>query len=156
MSQAVFEGAIVDFSVDDIPVPPMRQIYELWQSKRTGNQIPARSDFHPAEMKPILDGIHLIDVERNPLRFRARLVGTAVVEMVGAEFTGAYFDELPNMEVVLPRLEWITMERKPYLVIDQRLFWGRNDQYTRYHSIGMPLAEDGTNVDMLMFCFAQA
>lgn len=65
-----------------------RFVHDLWQKKRGGRAIPSRSDFDPAELKPFLPQIILIEVRNDPPDFRYRLAGTSSRDLRGMEMTG--------------------------------------------------------------------
>jgi hypothetical protein len=66
-----------------------------WTRKRGSRAMPGRRDIDPTEIPPrILPNLQLIDVLNGGARFRYRLVGTALVDAYGRDFTGAYPDEL--------------------------------------------------------------
>lgn len=88
------------------------------------------------------------------LRYKIRLVGTETVKALGKEITGKYLDELGDMEGHLkPRYDWIVREKRPYLISD-RLLWAEKS-YMNFCSIGLPLSQDGQNVDIILYgsCF---
>jgi len=71
----------------------LREFYEYWSSKCRQNRLPARADMSPADIPRLLPYLYLVDVERDPLRFRFRLVGTRVCEWFGHDATGSYVDD---------------------------------------------------------------
>ena len=68
-------------------------LYRYWQSRRIG-ALPMRADIDPAEIKPLLPYVMIVDLKREPFRVFYRLVGTAVVHFSGMDFTGTHLDEL--------------------------------------------------------------
>jgi hypothetical protein len=57
--------------------------------------MPARADFDPITLpRALLPNMILLEVYQQPQRFRYRLMGTAVAEMLGEDWTGKYVDEL--------------------------------------------------------------
>jgi hypothetical protein len=68
-------------------------LLNLWRAKSTGRRMPRRSDFTPRELKDVLRNIVLFErVERNPSRYRWRLIGTNLTHMAG-DNTGKMFEE---------------------------------------------------------------
>src|SRR5262249_29214633 len=67
-----------------------------WESKRPGRRMPARRDIDPAEMLDLLPNVMLVDVVREPLDFRYRLIGTAIVAHMRHDYTGQRFSALPR------------------------------------------------------------
>lgn len=67
--------------------------YAYWRGKRQGDRLPSRGDLDPAEIPRLLPNLFLIDVLRDPLRFRYRLIGTAITERFQRDSTGRLIDE---------------------------------------------------------------
>ena len=64
-------------------------LYDYWASKRRGpDDLPSRDDIRPEEIKPLLPYLWIMDFDRPTRTFRYRLIGTAVVEGVGEDYTG--------------------------------------------------------------------
>jgi hypothetical protein len=72
----------------------VRQLHEVWSAKRGDAGVPLRAEFDPAEIKPLLANMLIVDLEPDPFRVRYRLVGTKVVAASGYDFTGRYLDEM--------------------------------------------------------------
>jgi hypothetical protein len=71
--------------------PRIHRFHDYWRARRSAEHaIPLRSAFDPTELRELLPNIVIIQVERAPLRFRYRLVGTRVVEFNKLDFTGLY------------------------------------------------------------------
>jgi hypothetical protein len=78
----------------------VEHLLAYWLSKQQddpqnqGGRPPLRSAIDPAELKPILPHIMLVDLSHEPFRARYRLVGTAVVEHTKLDFTSYYADDI--------------------------------------------------------------
>ena len=124
--------------------PEFTAIYELWRAKVRSGRLPSRADFDPADLPhAILRHMLLFDVERHPdrLRFRFRLASTGFVDLVGREVTGTYIDELAppdRTDPVREALEEISNTGRPIFLASR---------------LGLPLAQDGVRVDMIMASF---
>ena len=131
-------------------------LYRLWLKKRAAvsvecrGELPGRGQFDPLEMPELLPNLTLFDVERRPLRFRIRLVGTAIVAAMGKDTTGLYLDQLDRIEAVERRACELVESKSPYFLSDQPLSWTHRD-YKTYSVLGLPLASDGKSVDMLLY-----
>jgi hypothetical protein len=68
------------------------RFYDYWQALRGDRPMPARRDLDPADIKDLLPQIGIIQVVGN--RFLIRLAGTELVNRIGADNTGRYFDEV--------------------------------------------------------------
>ncbi|HEX6118133.1 MAG TPA: PAS domain-containing protein [Dongiaceae bacterium] len=77
--------------ISQIDSPLIRRFHGYWRGKLAApNVLPLRTGFDPADLRELLPNLVIIHVEREPLRFRYRLVGTRVVEFNALEFTGRY------------------------------------------------------------------
>lgn len=114
--------------------------------------MPARADFTPAQLVPYLPRIMLTDVEHDPLRFRARLVGTGIVADSGADPTGQYYEDVPHSDEIIRRKQWVVENRKPNFAHDLPLVWASNN-FSTYSALVMPLSESGEIVDMIFSYF---
>jgi hypothetical protein len=134
----------------------LRAIYRYWDSKRAGRAMPSRADLDPADLKAHLPQIVLLDVERDPLRFRYRLVGTEVTRVrrgtSKSDPTGTYVDEVTHHQgttAILAHYRRVVLERKPSL--DHGTYTPDPDRpWARFTRLVMPLARDGETVDMLL------
>jgi len=131
--------------------PELRQLYGYWLAKKGGRLAPARSDIHPAEMKPFLRHVFLLEVIGTAPRFRFRLAGTEVVERYGEELTGRFLDEVDLDEVgseILGEYERATREAQP--VCSRWNYRKHSGHQLRYERLILPLSSDGRTVDMLL------
>ena len=130
--------------------PLIKRLYLYWQDKSGGRAMPARADLDPLEMRSMLGYLMLIDVVPGPLRFRVRLQGTELLWWVGRELTGLTLAALPRNELVTFAercLSDVVATGAPYHWI------GRHDLdgvLRRYEALILPLASDGSRVDMLL------
>jgi hypothetical protein len=68
-------------------------VLSLWKSQAGARALPKRSDMSARVLKPFLPNIGLKErVETNPPRYRWRIVGTRVAQVIG-ERTGKFTDE---------------------------------------------------------------
>lgn len=134
--------------------PRIRQVYEYWDSKRGDRAMPSRADIDPSEIRDLLPGIILIDVECNPLRLTYRLVGTDEVEARGYDPTGKCVKD--HVFAVTPEFGIETYSlaaERGVVVYDQEPWAAPNPRLCEVGSLVMPLSSDGTTVKMLMaFC----
>jgi len=75
--------------------PLLAELLAYWQAKRGDRVMPGRADIEPAEIEAILPHLFMVDVERDPLRFRYRLVGSVLTDILGEDIKGRYLDEMP-------------------------------------------------------------
>jgi len=112
--------------------------------------MPSRANIDPAEMRPYLSLVMLIDVVRDPRRFVYRLVGTMETEMRGRDPTGLSVSEASsgNPQDAVAFYEMITNNRLPALYVGE--YTPRPDRLIREQIIGLPLSDDGKSVNMIL------
>lgn len=74
--------------------PKIRALYDYWLSIHPGTGLPGRRHFDPVDIPALLSSIWMIDVAREPWRFRFRLLGTEIVTFTGRDGTGRWLDEI--------------------------------------------------------------
>jgi len=156
------KSAIADlvygFKNEHLADAQLKLLHALWEAGCNGHALPSRAHFDPVTMpRELLPWVTIFDVEYDPIRFRVRLVGTGIVSAMGMETTGAYLDQIAGFDCVIARANWLVRHRKPFFVSNQPLTWCP-DRYSRYSVIGLPLATNGHDIDMLLYgmCFEQA
>jgi hypothetical protein len=117
-----------------------------------GPVLPGRQHFDPVAIPDVLPGVWMLDVQREPFRLRYRLAGTRIVESIGQEITGRWFDEVHPEATGQPGF----LDRYRSVVDGGRPSWrrGRPRLWNRrgcdeLENIILPFAGDGTHVDML-------
>ncbi|HTH99143.1 MAG TPA: hypothetical protein VL574_17120 [Stellaceae bacterium] len=132
------------------------QFYDYWRSLHlrvesgTG-PLPGRQHLDPIEIPHLLPWLKLIDVVREPLRLRYRLIGTAGSAVYG-DHTGRWLDEifphLPGSAVWDDYLGLVNHARPSYYRGKPRL--GNSPDIEAVERLTVPLARDGRQVDMLL------
>jgi hypothetical protein len=137
--------------------PEFLQLFDYWRSKAPDGALPGRQHVDPAELPPrLLPHLLLFDVERSTsrVRFRFRVASTTFRALVGHEVTGLHLDEIgpaDRTEAVRDALETIVATRRPVFLAG-RLTLPSQD-YCRVKRLGLPLARDGHQVDMIIAAF---
>jgi hypothetical protein len=130
--------------------PRLRRFYDYWIGKCGDRRMPARRDIDPLEFRYVLGNLMLVDVLRDPQRFRVRLHGVNVVTRMHYDMTGKLLDEVPRPEwrsYVLDRCRGLAASGEP-LVLMNDLFldgWG-----SRYEALWLPFSDDGIEVNLLV------
>jgi hypothetical protein len=132
--------------------PLVRRFYEYWASVAPPGRIPGRQHIVPENIAPLLSRLWILDVLRDPLRFRYRLVGTEIVRSVQRELTGMWLDEAQPVTFknvnLRDRYRFIletgqaTWRRGPTL-------WDRDPSHRVVENCLAPLAADGVTVDKI-------
>jgi hypothetical protein len=140
-----------------------RRLFEYWREKRGARKMPARSDLAPADIPDLLPDVTLVDVLPAAPFLRYRLVGTRQVAARGLDPTGkpvidGYLGrDIPGMrEQVLSNYRRVIDSGKP-LFRDTSVAGHDNrgdillgGRLIARFSLFLPLAVDGTNVDMIL------
>lgn len=74
----------------------VRQFLELWLAAHRDGRPPGKEFLDPLRLRFLLGSLSLLEVQREPLRFRYRLVGTDIVQRLGMELTGKWLDDHPD------------------------------------------------------------
>ena len=96
--------------------PNVRQFLELWCAAHRDGRPPGKEFLDPLRLRFLLGSISLLEVQKQPLRFRYRLVGTDIVQRLGMELTGKWLNDHPDKSLVPFLLEGAAMvyrEGKP-------------------------------------------
>lgn len=132
--------------------PRLRRGFDYWLAKCNGRAMPARHDIDPAEIKPLLPHVVLMDVLRDPADFRYRLIGTAVDDHSSARFTGRRLSDIPHQRQPSQMWDNFTRVGETGLPRFNRVpYAGPHKDFLAVVDLVMPLASDGQTVDML-FC----
>jgi len=132
--------------------PKIRALFEYWQSIHPEAGLPGRQHLDPLDIPQLLPNIWMIDVTRDPLRFRFRLIGTEIVKFVGRDVTGLWLDEFfegyETSEASHAHrncaLTGVPSYRKGSVLF--------NPGQARFEAerLYLPLAQDGKEVDILL------
>lgn len=144
---------------DRIKSPDIRLMFDYWAGLARAERLPGRADIDPLDFPKLLPRVALIDVidEEEPVHFRYRLAGTEIVERAGRDPTGKRFDGLyvgAYLDQALETYRAVVAERQPYY--SRRVFPlydGR--EHLIYSRLILPLAVDGTHVDMLLLVVSE-
>ncbi len=132
--------------------PKIRALFDYWQSIHPESGLPGRQHLDPLDIPSLLPSIWMIDVTRDPLRFRFRLVGTEIVNFVGRDVTGLWLDEFfegyeDNESFHTHRncaLTGVPGYRKGSVLFSPR------QAELEAERLYLPLAQDGKEVDILL------
>jgi hypothetical protein len=127
-----------------------------WESKCAGRRMPARRDLDPVfEIPSLLPWVMLVDVLRQPLDFRYRLIGTGIAARARHDHTGCRFSDLSRAgsdSVVWKDRMAVVQTRAPKLTTPPYI--GRDNRIQGVCGIHLPLSSDGEAVDMILTAVA--
>jgi hypothetical protein len=155
-SRRLDQGVVVTAEArnsDEITHPTLVAIYRYWDSKRRGRAMPQRPDIDPSEIARLLPNIFMVDVEREPLRFRYRLIGTAICEFLGRDFTGRTIDAVnyrPEQAAELQKINGTVVETARPVACKGTIFYVPGREWLLTEAILLPLGKDGINADIII------
>lgn len=129
----------------------VRRLFDYWRSIHPGGGgLPGRQHVEPMDLAEILRWLWLVDVQREPLRFRYRLIGTAHVKAMGRDITGLWTDEAFGgfHEKAGYAFRAVAGGEVRYCRRVPEFPIGR--EYAHIESLLLPLARDGLTVDMML------
>ncbi|WP_374634992.1 PAS domain-containing protein [Ferrovibrio sp.] len=153
MSHSPADRTLIDLSPGEAMHPNIKRLYEHWRALAPDRPLPGRQHIDPLNFPDLLPGIWLLQVERDPLRFRYRLAGTNIVEVAGHEVTGLYMEEahpqIKNQPNALARYINAAKNGRPSRRKGKATLWQHKD-FHLIENLLLPLAKDGETVDMIL------
>jgi len=131
----------------------IRRLYDYWRSVHPASGgLPGRQHIDPAAFPELLPWLWLVDVERQPLRFRYRLVGTEQVQAMEADLTGRYLDEAhPVFRTSVTYPQYIAAaERGEVGYYRGPPAFHITKKHVAIERVLLPLARDAHQVDILL------
>ena len=132
--------------------PLARRLLDFWRSLAPPGRLPGRQDLVPEDIAPLWSRVWMLDVSRDPLRYRYRLCGTEMVRSLGREVTGEWLDEVHPALISNPQ----SRERFRFMAETGRAtwrrgvpLWTRDPKHHLIETLIVPLAGDGRTVDKL-------
>ncbi len=135
----------------DFRTVAVRLAYKYWLEKCPQGQVPGREHIDPMEMVAFLPNILLLDVQRGPLDFHFRLVGTGVIPLISRDYTSEWMSSVSNLRA--PGKVWTNCTSAVQFaepVYAYTPYTGPKKDILDVEDLILPLAADGVNVDMLM------
>jgi hypothetical protein len=144
-----------DFDADafakSIPQSILRRFFDYWLAKKGSREMPTRADLDPLDFAYALGHLILVDVERDPMRFRFRLYGTALTNFFrDGDYTGKYADELlpPDYAPYVVELYRTAVQARIPRYARRDLVM--NNQRLSYDALTLPLADPDNPADIAM------
>lgn len=143
-------GMLTQFDEAELPDDCARQLWRWWSAADRHAVPPRREDFDPTAFPRALGGITIFEVERDPWRFRVRLVGTRIVEETSRDTTGVYLDQLEDCETIAARARWAAENRQPYFMPAGPVAWTPR-KYKLYSALALPLVDASGLTCMILY-----
>lgn len=130
---------------------PLQRVAAYWLAKARPGHLPGRADIHPEDLVHELPYLYLVDITREPLTFRYRLVGTTICLWAGREYTGVAINEAeygPHWKPIFDDYRAVMESGAPTRAERSGPWISKEFQY--YERFLGPLASDGKTVDMIL------
>lgn len=154
----------------EVTDPGLRAFYDYWRSRAPAGRLPGRQHIDPLDMPALLPSLVLLDVVAPEvdrvggaaaggdatLRFRVRLAGGTLVELVGSNPTGHFIDAFvpANRRAALNQAYTSVVRGRAAHYWESQL-WTEGREFVRVQRLALPLARDGETVDMVIGCYAR-
>lgn len=137
-------------AVREAVTPRLGQLYDYWLAKRGARSCPARRDIDPLELRWVLGHLCLLEHVPDGDDFRFRIYGVQFVQKEGMDLTGRLMSTHPDgihAARVIRLMRHVRRNARPWASREQSTISGRPWSYA---SLLLPLATDGTDVDMIL------
>jgi len=135
--------------------PRLRSLLDYYLEIHPKTRLPSREAFDPFQIPTAMPHLTLVDVERNPYRFKYRVMGSVVSRNMEFDATGRYLDEFfDNIQDQFPHTGRVEAVEKamPIYRLGQSAVSFKND-FADLERVHLPLASDGETVDMVLSMF---
>jgi hypothetical protein len=133
--------------------PLVRRLYDYWLAAAPDGRLPGRQHIVPEDIVALWSRLWMIDVFREPLRYRYRFCGTDLVCSLGREVTGAWLDVVHPQLIANP----LSRERFRFMAASGGATWRRgvplwthDPDHCTIETCIVPLAGDGRIVDKML------
>jgi hypothetical protein len=135
--------------------PKIAQFFDYWVSIKPLDRLPGRQHFDPLHIPFLMPRVWMLDVLRDPLRYRYRLAGTKEVETLQREVTGQMFADVhPHLNEDSPAFERFNKTAQSGVVSYRKgaVVAIHDKKHQTVENCVVPLARDGKTVDILVGC----
>jgi len=128
------------------PDEKLSDLKALWNRKRGGLSMPARSQFATRDLQPWYGNLALIDLSSRSIR----LCGTNLISRFGRDATGWDIASLDEAVVasVTPYIDRAQATKAPIENVHNRIVDG---YLVSYRELALPLSDDADHVTMILF-----
>jgi hypothetical protein len=132
----------------EVPISRHLELYRHWFDKARGRVVPAHGDIDPVDIPKVLP--HIALVHKPDGKYRFRLVGTEITQMIGRDLTGAPIDShAGNAGAPLEGVaERVFTTARPVFVTG--FFQSGLGAIQNVSALFLPLSDDGARVNMMV------
>lgn len=138
--------------------PKIKELYDYWQSKRSGQAVPDRQTIVPADIPHLLPNLWVCEAVDEARNFKFRLFGTELVQVLGEERTGKLISDIGDTpdtaDPAQVRQAWLDILQltfrtaKPFFVKTPLSASGRS--YLTAHMTVLPLLDGDRGLSRIM------
>ena len=137
--------------LEKIDDPDLTALYAYWAGKCGQRAMPCRDDIDLSEIPSLLRHVFIVEIHRPiRLRFRFRLVGSAICARWGQDLTDRWLDKLDcdgERNTILRQYAAVAETGEPRFDIEE--FVSEHGRYLHYRRLLLPLSDDGGMPNML-------
>jgi hypothetical protein len=130
----------------------LQALLRFWEdAAQEAGALPSRRRFTFEAMVPWLGHVAVWTVERDPVRFKAALIGIQLADWDGGDGTSQYLDDIvspTHREAALARFALVARSGRWYA--DAGCFLAPRRTTASLHRLLLPCADDGTTVDRIV------
>ncbi|HLY04540.1 MAG TPA: PAS domain-containing protein [Rhizomicrobium sp.] len=130
-------------ALDNLHSPVLRHVLRVWDEKRSGRAYPARDDLRPHDFAPHLRHLSLARVIEGSGDFELRIIGDAIVQAYGENFTGRTLSSIAEFvgDAVVAAYHSVVLEGEPIVLYGS--FERPRNHHFRRELILLPLGTNG-------------
>ncbi len=129
----------------------LQALHDYWREQRGEGNVAPKESFDFKALRAWLGHIALIDVERDPIRFRYRLYGTYLVRLAGADHTGKALDQCLHPDSVGCRPDcYLDCVRSASPVAHAERYKLANGNVAVVEQLLLPCSSNRTEVDVVV------
>ena len=130
-------------ALDHLRHPKLRRLAAYWLERRGSRELPRRADIDPVDVPWALLDIALYDHVAEVGRFRCRVAGQRVTEMIGVPMQGRFLDEiLPERLYAVVGQRYARMIQERAIVHSHGAVYGAHGKSSQGERLVLPLGDD--------------
>jgi hypothetical protein len=133
-----------------VPLTRHLDLYRYWEDRRSNSSIPTRRDINPADIRPLLPHIALIEADRGAYRWR--LMGTHIADDLGCDLTGQQYGENVRpqrfVSAMTATFDRVLDQGQP--VFEESIYTTSSEQTHNVSRLLLPLAADDQTCPMIL------
>lgn len=132
--------------------PQLKDLYQFWLGLCEGEQLPVAADLDPADLRPWIDNLVVLDVSVDGAKFTYAYYGRSFSNAFHADTVGKSIETLPSGQAAILRAEYdrVVKERIPVARVYTAEFEGEEVQ--TWERLVLPLFDGTGEVEKLMVC----